>query len=71
MILNRSTAPAFKTIDKIDVIKAKHLQLNNGIDFYSLSAGSQEIVRIEFDDNWGDEEKTEIYRVRIHGRERN
>jgi zinc protease len=48
MILDRSAAPAFRTIDKIDVIKAKHLQLKNGIDFYSLSAGSQEIVKIEF-----------------------
>jgi predicted Zn-dependent peptidase len=47
-MLNRTDAPAFKTIDKIDVIKAKHTKLNNGIDFYSLSAGSQEIVKIEF-----------------------
>lgn len=47
-MLNRSEAPAFKTIDKIDVIKANHAKLQNGIDFYSLSAGSQEIVKLEF-----------------------
>jgi zinc protease len=47
-MLNRSIAPGFKTIDKIDVIRAQHSKLNNGIDLYSLSAGSQEIVKIEF-----------------------
>lgn len=47
-MLNRSVAPAFKTIDKIDVIKARHEQLHNGIDLYSLSAGSQEITKLEF-----------------------
>lgn len=47
-MLNRSSAPSFKTIDKIDVIKTQHQKLNNGIDVYSLSAGSQEIVKLEF-----------------------
>lgn len=46
-MLNRTIAPSFKTIDKIDVIKTQHQKLNNGIDVYSLSAGSQEIVKIE------------------------
>lgn len=47
-MLNRTLAPPFKTIDHIDVLRTRHLKLNNGIDFYSLSAGSQEIVKIEF-----------------------
>jgi len=47
-MLDRNAAPAFKTIDKIDVIKTQHQKLNNGIDLYSVSAGSQEIVKIEF-----------------------
>jgi zinc protease len=47
-MLNRDLAPAFKTITKIDVIKANHTKLNNGIDFFSLAAGSQEITKIEF-----------------------
>jgi zinc protease len=47
-MLNRSIAPPFKTIDKIDVMRTAHSKLNNGIDVYSLSAGSQEIIKIEF-----------------------
>lgn len=47
-MLNRNIAPAFKTITQIDIIKAQHQTLDNGIDVYSLSAGSQEIVKIEF-----------------------
>ncbi|WP_317897396.1 M16 family metallopeptidase [Aurantibacillus circumpalustris] len=47
-MLDRTVAPLYKTIDKIDIIKTRHEKLNNGVDLYSLSAGSQEIVRIEF-----------------------
>jgi zinc protease len=47
-MLNRAEAPAFTTIDKIDVIQAKQSKLNNGIDLYHVSAGSQEIAKIEF-----------------------
>ena len=47
-MLERRIAPAFRTIDKIDVIRTKHDQLNNGIDYFKLSAGSQEITKIEF-----------------------
>ncbi|MDI1355598.1 MAG: pitrilysin family protein [bacterium] len=47
-MLERTIAPAFKTINSIDVIKTKQSQLKNGIDFFSLSAGSQEITKIEF-----------------------
>lgn len=47
-MLDRLHAPAFKTLDKIDVIKAQRSKLNNGIDYYSVSAGSQEITRLEF-----------------------
>lgn len=47
-MLNRISAPAFKTIDKIDVIRTQRDALDNGIELYSLSAGSQEIVKLEF-----------------------
>lgn len=47
-MLNRAIAPAFKTISKIDVAKADHFQLNNGIDIYSINAGSQELTKLEF-----------------------
>jgi len=47
-MLDRLKAPAFKTISKIDVIQAKKSVLLNGVDFYSVAAGSQEISKIEF-----------------------
>lgn len=47
-MLNRQETPAFKTIDKIDIIKANKQKLNNGIDLFSINAGSQEITKIEF-----------------------
>ncbi|MES2681750.1 MAG: pitrilysin family protein [Bacteroidota bacterium] len=47
-MLDRVKAPAFKTISHIDVIKANRSKLKNGIDFFSLAAGSQEISKIEF-----------------------
>ncbi len=48
MILDRTQAPAFKTIGSIDVIQANSAKLSNGIDLFSISAGSQEIVKLEF-----------------------
>ncbi len=47
-MLNRIQAPAFKTISKIDVIRAERSVLNNGIELFSIAAGSQEISKIEF-----------------------
>lgn len=47
-MLDRTQAPPFKTLPKIDVIRTKALKLSNGIDFFTLGAGSQEIVKIEF-----------------------
>lgn len=47
-MLNRTQAPPFKTISGIDVMKVTHAQLSNGIDVYSLSAGSQELCKLEF-----------------------
>jgi zinc protease len=46
-MLNRQEPPPFKTINRIDVQRAQHNKLSNGIDLYTLSAGSQEITRIE------------------------
>ncbi|MBL7930719.1 MAG: insulinase family protein, partial [Bacteroidia bacterium] len=46
--LDRTQAPAFKTIDNIDVERVKRQKLDNGIELYSLSAGSQEITKLEF-----------------------
>lgn len=48
MVLNRKTAPQFKTIDKIDIEHAKLFHLNNGIPVYTINTGSQELSKIEF-----------------------
>lgn len=48
MTLNRKQAPDFKTIDKIDVQKAKSYTLNNGIKVYTVNSGSQELTKLEF-----------------------
>src|ERR1700739_701455 len=47
-MLNRSQAPEFKTISKIDIAEANHFKLKNGISVYTVDAGSQELTRIEF-----------------------
>src|SRR6188508_2236211 len=47
-MLERSIAPPFKTIDTIDVLQVKQQRLSNGIPLYTLSAGSQEITKLEF-----------------------
>lgn len=47
-MLDRKTAPAFVTIDEVEVMPVKRTALNNGIPLYSLSAGSQAITKLEF-----------------------
>lgn len=47
-MINRAQAPEFKTITKVDVIKAESRKLQNGIDLFSVNAGSQEIIKLEF-----------------------
>ena len=46
--IDRTTVPPFRTIDSINVPRVQALKLGNGIDLFTLSAGSQEITRIEF-----------------------
>jgi zinc protease len=48
MSLNRKLAPAFKTIDKIDIQHAASNTLDNGIKVYTIDSGSQELTKIEF-----------------------
>jgi zinc protease len=47
-MIDRTIAPEFKTIEKIDIIKAQELRLDNGIPVYSINAGSQELTKVEF-----------------------
>lgn len=45
---DRTTAPAFNTIDKVEIARAQQQKLQNGIDLFKINAGSQEIIRLEF-----------------------
>ena len=47
-MLNRAVAPDYKTIDKIDILRTQPARLSNGVEVFSLSAGSQEITKVEF-----------------------
>jgi zinc protease len=47
-ILDRKTPPAFGTVDKIEMIKASEQHLRNKIPVYSINAGTQELIKIEF-----------------------
>lgn len=46
--VDRTIPPPFRTIDRIDVRRVNTDELDNGIKLFTLSAGSQEITRIEF-----------------------
>lgn len=46
--IDRKIVPAFKTVEKIEMIKASGLKLRNNIPVYSLNAGTQELVKVEF-----------------------
>src|SRR5690606_17413194 len=47
-MINRSLAPVFRQVEHIELIKANPVQFENGLKVYSINAGEQEIVRIEF-----------------------
>ena len=47
-MLNRKQAPQFKTIDNIAIQHAQNFTLDNGIQVYTIDAGSQDLTRIEF-----------------------
>ncbi len=46
--LDRTIAPSFKNIEKINIQHAVQGKLSNGIPVYSVNAGSQELTKIEF-----------------------
>jgi predicted Zn-dependent peptidase len=47
-IIDRKISPAFKTVEKIDMIHASEKRLRNNIPVYSINAGTQELIKIEF-----------------------
>ena len=46
--INRTTAPGFKGIEHIHLIKPEHSKLDNGCNIFSFNSGDQELVRIEW-----------------------
>ena len=46
--LDRKLSPAFKTVEKIEMIHATEQRLRNNIPVYAINAGTQEIIKIEF-----------------------
>lgn len=47
-IIDRSLQPSTTDIDKIDIPQAKKFLLDNGIPVFTLSAGLQDLVKVEF-----------------------
>ncbi len=47
-MLDRLTAPAINSISRIDIIRASEQKLSNGIPVYSVNAGTQDLLKIEF-----------------------
>jgi zinc protease len=46
--IDRKKSPAFNTVEKIEIIKASEQRLRNNIPVYSINAGTQELIKIEF-----------------------
>ena len=47
-MLNRTIAPESREVQEINFIKPIKQQLDNGIPVFTINAGQQELVRIEF-----------------------
>lgn len=52
-MLDRITAPTLQQLEKIELIQAQKQELNNGIPAYTIHAGTQEVIKIEFIFNAG------------------
>ncbi len=48
MILHRKTAPEFKTVDHVNLVRPVHQKLGNGCNVFCFNSGDQELVRIEW-----------------------
>jgi predicted Zn-dependent peptidase len=47
-VLDRKIIPAFRSIEKIEMIHAEEKRLRNNIPVYAINAGTQEIIKVEF-----------------------
>jgi zinc protease len=48
MTINRKTAPEFRAIDNIHLLRPAHQKLGNGCNIFCFNSGDQELVRIEW-----------------------
>jgi zinc protease len=46
-MLVRNSAPQFESINKIDLIKANKIELKNGVSLHVISAGEQDLCKVE------------------------
>src|ERR1700761_9218726 len=46
--LNRKTAPQFRAIENINLLKPAHSKLANGCNVFCFDSGDQDLVRIEW-----------------------
>ena len=46
--IDRKNFPAFRTVEKIDMIHATERKLKNNIPVYSINAGTQDLIKVEF-----------------------
>ena len=44
----RKTAPAFKEIEKVEILRAQKNKLKNGVPVYIINAGTEEVLKIDF-----------------------
>lgn len=45
---DRKTAPAFKEIEKVEILRAQKNKLKNGVPVYFINAGTEEVLKIDF-----------------------
>lgn len=45
---DRKTAPAFREIEKVEILQGKKHSLGNGIPVYIINSGTEEVTKIEF-----------------------
>lgn len=65
-MLNRTLAPVFKQVEKIQLIKAEPHVLDNNIKLYVINGGEQELIRIELifkNVNWNSAKPLQAYAV--------
>lgn len=48
IVPDRKKSPSFKTIDSIEIIKAREEKLKNDVPLYIVNAGEQDLIKIEF-----------------------